>query len=50
MSFEDDIKRIYEREKSEYGIKMMEEQETPHPLYEFDTFEEWKKDRGYNYR
>ncbi len=47
MSFKDDLILIYEKEKSQYGIKMMEEQETPHPQYEFETFEEWKKDHGY---
>ena len=47
MSFQDDIMIIYEREKEAYGIKMMEEQNTPHPEYEFCTFEEWKNDHGY---
>jgi len=47
MSFEDDIYEIYLKESSEYGIKCMIQQGTPHPLYEFDTFVEWKKDNGY---
>lgn len=47
MSWEDDIYKLYEREKEAYGIKMMEEQDTPHPEYEFYTFEEWKEDHGY---
>jgi hypothetical protein len=48
MSFEDDIRHIYEREKQEYGLRVMDNQKTLHPEYEFETFEEWKKDRGYN--
>lgn len=50
MSFEYDIRNIYENEKLQYGIKMMEDQNTPHPEYEFESFEEWKKDRRYNYK
>jgi hypothetical protein len=29
--------------KEQYEIKMMAEQKTTHPEYEFETFEEWKK-------
>lgn len=47
MTFIDDLRMIYQREKEAYGIKMMQEQDTPHPEYEFDTFEEWKRERGY---
>jgi len=47
MAFEDDIYRIYMQEKERYGIKIMNEQNTPHPEYEFETFEEWKKNHGY---
>lgn len=46
MSYIDDLQRIYEKEKSDYGIKCMHEQNTPHPEYEFDSFDEWLKDRG----
>lgn len=50
MSFEDDIRRIYQREKDEYIKRVMDNQETLHPEYEFEDFEEWKKERGYNCR
>ena len=50
MSFEDDIKRIYEREKNEYAQRVMDNQKTLHPEYEFESFEEWKKEHGYDYR
>lgn len=50
MSFEDDIRQIYQKEKKQYGIKMAQRQQTYHPEYDFKTFEEWKKDRGYNYK
>lgn len=50
MSFEDDIRRIYEREKEQYGIEMMKKQNTIDLEYEFETFKEWKENRGCNYK
>ena len=44
MSFEDDIRRIYEREKNEHGMRLMKEQNTMLCKYEFESFEEWKKE------
>lgn len=48
MAFKDDLYRIYEREKEEYPRRIIDNQKTPHPEYEFKTFEEWKNHHGYN--
>jgi hypothetical protein len=48
MAFLDDLRRIYQREKEEYGKKQMIEQDTQHPEYEFEEFKEWCEARGYS--
>jgi len=47
MGGEDDIYRIHIKEKEEYRIRVMENLNTLHLHYEFETFEEWKKEREY---
>lgn len=47
MSFQDDVRHIYQREKDEYARRVMDNQKTLHPEYEFECFEDWKKERGY---
>lgn len=45
----DDLRRIYAKEKLEYGIRMMKEQNTFFPEYYFETFKEWMESHGYSY-